>query len=183
MKRKLLAILTSIVLLCAMLPLGAVSVNAATTGTYGGMNYKIANGEVTITGYTSDLPEHVTIPATIEGCPVTVIGDDAFYGCRLLTLVMADTITEIGKSAFSGCFDLGYVDMSDAVVEIKDSAFCACNLFSIDLPNGVTTIGKYAFQACGLSSVTIPDSVTYIGDCAFKDCSSLTSIEVGSKNT
>ena len=61
MKRKLLAILTSVLLLCTMLPLGAVGVNAETNGTYNGMTYVVVDDKVTITGYTEELPADLEI--------------------------------------------------------------------------------------------------------------------------
>ena len=51
-----------------------------------GISYEIADGKVTVTGYTGILTELV-IPATIEGYPVTAIGDWAFELCRNLKSV------------------------------------------------------------------------------------------------
>ena len=83
---------------------------------------------------------------------ILVIGDDAFYGCRLTDVRIPDTVTAIG-----------------------DSAFCGCRfLRSITLPDSITTIGNSAFYRCRLTDVTIPDSVTTIGDGAFESTTIIT---------
>ena len=104
----------------------------------------------------------VTIPETIDGKPVTVIGRDAFAGCTDLTgVVIPDTVTEIGTWAFA-----------------------QTGLTSIDLPTGLTTIGDYAFYGCdGLTSVVIPSGVTSIGDNAFQNDANLAEVTIPSTVT
>ena len=151
--KKLLAILLSVLLLTACLPLGAVSVSAET---YGVLTYTVSGGEVTITDCSSYASGALTIPSTINGYPVTTIGDWAFSSCDSLTSVtIPDSVTSIGEYAFSGCNALTSVTIGDSV----------------------TTIGNWAFSGCNaLTSVTIGDSVTTIRDSAFRYCDSLTDI-------
>lgn len=162
MKKKLLAVLLSALMLCAMLPLGAVGVSAATTGTYNGMTYAIMDDEVTITGYTDELPSDVAIPSTIEGYPVT----------------------RIGKSAFSACEILYSLWIRDNVLTIEESAFAYCeNLYDVRIFSSVTTIEDWAFYSCDtLQQIMLPDSVTYIGRQAFCACMDLIDISVNSTN-
>ena len=89
----------------------------------------------------------LTIPASYNGKPVTVIGKDAFRYCEKLTSVtLPNTITTISYNAFGYCH----------------------GLTSVNIPNSVTTIESKAFDYCtSLTSVTIPSSVTTIGDGAF----------------
>jgi hypothetical protein len=113
--------------------------------------YEISNGEVTITTYWGDGGE-VTIPPTIEGYPVTEIGDDAFLGASATSVIIPDSVTSIGVNAF-----------------------VQSDLTSIIIPDSVTTIEVQAFSQCdSLTSVTIPYSVSYIGFGAFKGCENLT---------
>ena len=61
-----------------------------------------ADDTITITGYLG-AGGNVTIPAAIDGLPVTSIGNDAFESCINLTNVtIGNSITSIGDDAFGG---------------------------------------------------------------------------------
>jgi len=124
-------------------------------------DYTINNGAATITGYTGS-GGAVTIPSSINGYPVTGVGDMAFFKSTNLTSVtVPNSATSIGGYAF----------------------FLCTSLANVTIPNGVTTIGTYAFWRCdSLPSVTIPKSVTTIGDRAFTECTNLTEIMVAAQN-
>ncbi len=136
------------------------------------------------TGTIIDCDDTVTsavIPGTINGIPVTTIGDEAFYRCKSLTSVtIGDSVTTIGDFAFSSCYALKSITIGDGVTTIGNSAFAYCSgLTSITIPDGVTTIGDSAFSGLyDLTSITIPDSVTTIGYGAFTHCDTLTSITI-----
>ena len=142
--------------------------------------YTIADGACTITKYTGSAAE-VVIPETIEGMPVTAIGDSAFKGCGSLTSVrIPDDVTRIGDSAFYECTGLTSISIPNSVTSIGYSAFYGCSsLTSISIPDSVTSIGYFTFNGCSsLTSISIPNSVTSIGEWAFSGCSSLTSISI-----
>ncbi|HNX04498.1 MAG TPA: leucine-rich repeat protein, partial [Opitutales bacterium] len=74
--------------------------------TYGDFTYTVSGTDVTITGYTGS-DASVTIPATIDGNPVTAIGASAFYNCDSLTgISIPASVTAIGASAFRDCSGL-----------------------------------------------------------------------------
>ncbi len=117
-------------------------------------------GEVTITGYKGDLTE-LTIPAEIQGLPVTTIGNWAFTANSSVThLVLPDTVTTLSSFAFFDCQ----------------------NLQSIVLPDGLETIGEWAFYYSGLQSLVIPETVRYIGNWACSGMESMTAFAVDPEN-
>ena len=158
--KKILTILLCAVLLFAIIPMGAFTASAATSGYY---TYTVSNNKATITACDTSISGAVTIPSTLGGYPVTAIGDSAFSWCNLLTsITIPKSVTSIGNSAFSGC----------------------SNLTSITIPDNVTIIGTYAFYYCSsLTTVTIGKRVASIGASAFEDCSLLSAINVSSNNS
>lgn len=153
---KLLSIALSAVLLLSVLPIASF---AATTPTYNNLEYKVTNGEVTITRYIgSEEPEAVTVPAEINGSPVTAIGDGAFTVSKTTSIQLPKSITKIGMMAFMGS--------TDAIINLAD------------LEN-LTYIGAYAFVDTGLSGdLVLPESVTDIGAGAFS-MTKITSLHLG----
>ena len=139
------------------------------------------------------------------------------FGCK--KSVIPDGVTKIGESAFSGT-GLTSVIIPESVTEIGTQAFYACrSLTSITIPGSVTTMGEAAFAYCyGLTAVyitnleawcsfdfysfygnydsplayaghlylngeevqdlVIPNGVSSIGHNAFQGCSTLTSVVI-----
>jgi hypothetical protein len=96
----------------------------------------------------------VTIPSSIDGLPVTSIGD----------------------GAFSNCYNITNVTIPFGVTNIGAFAFLGCNrLTDVTIPSSVTTIQSYAFFGASLTNVTIPSSCTGIGYSAF-DCTTMTAM-------
>lgn len=145
-----------------------------------GLEYKVEDGEVTITGYEGDAAE-VVVPSEIEGHPVTKIGRVAFVSCETLErVVLPDTVTSIAFYAFDQCTSLKEVNIPSGVTEIGSNAFRMCrSLESVVIPEGVTVIENRTFYQCNsLESVVIPDGVTRIGELAFGACWALESVEI-----
>ncbi|MBQ8474286.1 MAG: leucine-rich repeat domain-containing protein, partial [Clostridia bacterium] len=182
--KKVLALFLSVVMLICSVPVVQVSaVTAEDSLQY--LTYSIANGEVTVTDCDEGVAE-IVIPDTIEGYPVTGIGEGAFMYCTSLTsLSIPDSVTVIGYSAFYRCTRLAAIDIPDGVELIDDSVFNYCrSLTSVTIPEGVRSIGDSAFSDCSrLTEVIIPDSVSVISSWAFQNCIKLTSVELPEKIT
>ena len=123
----------------------------------------------------------MAIPDTIDGNPVTSIGNNAFENCASLTAIeIPDTVTSIGIGAFRNCTSLTSITIPNGVTSIAVQALFGCSsLTNITLGECVTSIGSSAFATCtSLADITIPDGVTSIGRSAFSVCTSLTDITI-----
>jgi hypothetical protein len=182
----------------------AVSLLLAAPAAVQAQLYYTANPDntATITGYYGTVGA-VSIPASINGLPVTSIGDRAFYESLSLTGVTIPTsVTTIGDYAFAYCDGLMSVTIPGSVTTIGVEAFAHCHdLISATVPGSFNIIGQGVFSYCtsltsvtilgsfisigqgefaatGLTSITIPGGVINIGDFAFNDCFNLTSVTI-----
>ena len=160
---------------------------------YGPYTYIVTdNNEAAIIYYDGD-NANVSIPSTLGGYPVAVIGDDVFEMCdSLKTVTIPNSVKSIGNGAFCGCDALKSVTIGNSVTNIGDEAFSNCSsLTNITVSAGnpkyadrggvlfdrsLTTLIQYP---CGRSgSYTIPGDVTSIGAYAFSWCAALTSVMI-----
>ena len=103
------------------------------------LSYEISNGEVTITKCKQSVRGTLEIPSTIEGHPVTKIGNSAFIDCDFLAnIIIPDSVTTIESYAFWCCF----------------------SLTSINIPASVTSIGEEVFYDSGLEYITVDKNNT-----------------------
>ncbi len=87
--------------------------------------YEKKNGEITILSYIGR-ETAVTVPREIEGCPVVRIGESAFQGSGVSSVVLPDTVTTIGWFAFSSCSSLASLSASPSLSSIGYGAFDGC---------------------------------------------------------
>ena len=196
MKHKSLAVLAA--LLLAALP--GLPARAETAGD---LTYTVTQeGTVTVTD-CDETAQHVTVPETIGGMPVTAIESRAFFGCTALASVqLPEGITQIGPRAFSGCTALTSVQLPESVTDVGVLCFDGTPWLSaqqgsglviagsvvldgtactgdVVIPDGVRGIAGGAFRNCdGVTSVTLPEGLCTIGKAAFLDCDGLTAVTV-----
>lgn len=137
---------------------------------------KEEGGGITITKYTGWDTELV-IPATINGKPVTAIGENAFRKVGLTGVTLPEGLKLIRRFAFSHN-KLTSVSIPNSVTRIEYCAFYENQLTGVTFGSGVTYIGESAFQYNKLTSLTIPDTVLEIID-SFEH-NPLTSVTLGS---
>jgi hypothetical protein len=149
-------------------------------------DYKVAGGtHITITRCPKDQSGDLSVPAAIEGLPVTKIHRFAFSGCcRLLSVTLPEGLEEIGDWAFAGCAVLESVSLPASLKTLGEGAFLSCGRlqsFSLAEPNpdfqvldGVLfdeTLTLLAAFPQGRGGVySVPAGVTAIGAHAFQGC-------------
>ena len=133
-----------------------------------------------VTGSDSqNMPEHIVIPATYRGKPVTRLYNTAFWNCKTLkSITLPESVQYIRDDAFKNCEALTHLEIPSSVREIGAGIFVGCkNLQSIVFPNSITKMGVVSFEGCtNIESVTLPNCVTEIAEKAFYYCNKLKTV-------
>ena len=117
------------------------------------LTYQIVDDTAIITGYRftgEDAFDHLALPSTLEGYPVTAIIDYAFSFCWqvLESITVPEGVTYIGEGAFSECPNITRITLPDSLQVVGDGAFAgSSNLSEFDLPAGVFQRGEGLFAA------------------------------------
>ena len=136
------------------------------------------DGTLRIDGYSGNF-ETVTIPDTIFGTPVTIIGGTAFMDAEgLKHVVVPEGITFIGGQAFANDDELESVQLPNTLKRIGPGAFEYCkSLKEIIIPEGVTSLAADAFFGCeSMTKVVLPGSLEEIDEDGVFDSNSAGSI-------
>lgn len=145
--------------------------------------YTADGGEVTITDYIGT-SEHVLIPDTIDGLPVTALGHRAFYEKTVTTVVVPDSVTEIGAACFSGDNYLVSLKLPDGLKRLPPASLESCmRLYDFDLPQGLEKIYSSVFEFnYYLTHLTLPSSLTEIEQLNFIGLYGLQSLTLAEDN-
>ena len=154
--------------LCLLLALTLVLGLAATVSAESELN-----GDTAMLLVYNGSDTEVTVPATIDGIPVSDLGlgmGGNVFGAvadTMTSVTIEDGITHINAGAFNTCTALKQVTIPDSMVLIGWNAFSGCtSLTEIELNEGLLQIQDYAFLNTGLTSIYIPATVTTIYDYA-----------------
>lgn len=156
------------------------------------LTWSISNGKATITDCDEAASGDIIIPDTIEGHPVTQIGQHAFAGCNnLCSVTIPDSVTQISSYAFQNCGKIANIYVGKGLARIGEYVFSSCDSLEgiwISESNdaycsddkGVlynktkTTLIRVPRGKVG--NYTIPDGVITIEDDGFSGCDRLTSV-------
>ncbi len=181
--------------LTAFAVMAVVCAIAVGAETYGDFEYSVLDdGTVEITkfyGSAYGRYENVSIPEKINEKNVTSIGDSAFRGMGLVSIIIPNSVTKIGNCAFSNCVNLTNIIIPYSVTNIGYDPFSQClSLTAID----VEVKNKYYSSANGVlfdkdkkeiicypagktdKCYNIPLTVTKIANSSFSYCSNITEV-------
>lgn len=115
---------------------------------------------------------------------VTTIGQGAFRGSGIQTLMIPNSVKDIVSDAFFGCKNLKSVNLAEGLETIGEMAFDDCfSLTSINIPSSMKAITYACFAHCNsLTSINIPSSISSIDSYAFAECVALNSVIVNKQS-
>ncbi len=197
MKKALILLLLSFVLLSAVFALSSCGVLLKKVGLYDDFEYSVESGhEITLTGYKGD-SAIIEIPSWIDGYKVTAIkfneGDSSLD--KIESIKIPKTIISITPEAFQPFKNLKEIKVSidnpeykyfHGVLYTKDGKNLICypqgrDDENLTLHRRVTKIGERAFLgARNLKSITLVGT-EQIGSGAFLGCNLLESVDFGTK--
>ena len=96
--------------------------------------YRVENGGAVVTGYDGNAVL-LTIPAELDGYPVTAIGERAFEDSEVVAVTLSEGVVSVGWFAFYGCR----------------------SLVSVTLPRSVSSIGYAVFDGCAKLTLCCPE--------------------------
>lgn len=202
MKKRILACIVFMAVLCTTFPTFADGTTGKITGSCGkNLTYEYDPSLKTLTisgtGKMADYSlsageEHVpwdSLKNEIETVNiesgVTSIGSHAFYACRnLKSITIPDSVTGIGEEAFESTayyeddskWVNGVLYIGNHLIKAENDELEQAGISNYTVKSGTKTIADSAFSSCGVTSITVPDSVTSIGRFAFYFCDNLVNI-------
>ncbi|WP_019177118.1 leucine-rich repeat domain-containing protein [Methanomassiliicoccus luminyensis] len=143
------------------------------------ISYYVIDGKAVVHGLVAGTK--ISIPSEVSGVPVKSIGDEAFRGTGISSLIVGEGVESIGVRAFYDCVSLLTVAFPESLRVICDEAFRNSNkLTDVDLRN-TEFIGFESFRDChSFTEIMIPDTVKCMSGGAFYICNSVEKVVVGS---
>ncbi len=139
-----------------------------------------------------------TVPSSLTGTKVEVIGANAFAKCAKLNNVDLSNVYAIGVRAFDDCTSLSTIDLTslrntgkeafrgttalESATMVKDTKlsyamFAKSGIKTVDLYNSNTDLPEFLFAKCSrLTTVNVHGDIVNIGKGAFSECDALTTV-------
>lgn len=163
-------------------------------GDYGYQKY--TDGTAILVSYTGKEPV-LTLPDTMEGCPLVELRAGVFsYHKELTSIVLNNSLEIIGSYAFVGCSALESITFGSKLWSVgtealTDTPWLAAqkdeflivgdgvlikyqgDAVSVNVPDTVRHICSAFVENQKIKSVFLPETVVTVGNCAFSSCLSL----------
>lgn len=135
--------------------------------------YELAN--VTLPESVTTIPRQAFIDCcklkTVNAPNITVVCNNAFCHCEMLTAFDFSQIKELGSASFAGT-GIRKAVLSNKLTNLQPSIFCSCkNLQSVDMSacDNVKTISTRCFKDCNkLTDIKLPLNVRKFADGCFE---------------
>jgi hypothetical protein len=161
MKKRILAIIISLVITIHILPISTFALYTTPVLTSGNYTYTFNNNEVTITGVMDCISGNVVIPRNIDGFPVTKIGSRAFYECvGINSVIVPSSVTEIAYRAFYNAKNIETLTIA-GVVTVRDQAFESVGISTIKFTSSTASVfaGRDIFLGANtLLKISVPNA-------------------------
>ncbi len=142
--------------------------------------YTLANGQATIV--TGEIPYagELTVPASLDGHPVKVLGDGCFCNnSAIISVVVPDGVEVVGNGTFSRSPNIEWVSLPDSVTNCVVSTFYECyKLKDARIPQHLDKLCAYFFHGTAVTNIVIPDTVKAMEHDVFWDCPNLVSVKL-----
>ncbi|MBE5745694.1 MAG: leucine-rich repeat domain-containing protein [Clostridiales bacterium] len=131
--------------------------------------YGVTAGTFNVAGGGANATGDVVIPYSINGVPVTYLGDNSFFNNINITSVIIPCSVKDLNSAFYGCENLTSVNIPGSVKEVEVYAFRdVSGLTNVILNEGIETISSICFNGNpNLTTIVIPKSMKVIAGANF----------------
>lgn len=143
--------------------------------------YRIVGGKAIIYG-TYNPVTHLSIPSSIDGCPVTEIAAYSFINSTVDYVLIPDTLVTIGEGAFEKCRYLTHVLMFDdgnhnraEKLRIMDRAFLECSALKSITSLHNMDVHTRAFFGCA-NLLEVKATINGVAVHAFGNCKKLKKI-------
>ncbi len=122
-----------------------------------GLVYEDVEGGCIIAGIGTCTDKEIIVLGSHDGKTILGIGEYAFKGCSITSIIIPDGVLSIGKGAFDGCSNLTEVILPEEITSIGEEAFRYCTrLESLNIPASVKTIGKNVLFGCAkIEAITV----------------------------
>lgn len=136
----------------------------------------LQDGTIMITNWFGG-GKNISLPDTIDGYRVSVIGPEAFKGkLEIESVVIPEGVKEISPSAFETCEKLSSVTFPQSLEKIGGKAFRGDASLDAVILHGSPVIGAQAFQSSGVSSVNFTGKDVVLDNGAFSACRALRTV-------